>query len=239
MDVVLITGANKGIGFEVARQLAVQGSTVLLGARDATRGQAAVDALHAQGLHAVQLVVIDVTSQESIHKAAAEIEQRYGVLDVLINNAAIIVDQASPSQATQSDLRTTFDTNFFGAIAVAQAFLPLLRKSAHARLINVSSGLGSIELHSNPNSPYFAYNILGYCASKTALNAFTVMLANELRDSGIKVNTVDPGYTATDLNNNSGPQTIAEGSEAIISLATAGPDSQTGAFVDRHGTLPW
>jgi len=239
MDTVLITGANKGIGFEVARQLAVQGKKVLLGARDSARGQAAVDALHAQGLHAVELVVIDVTSQESIDKAAAEIEQRYGVLDVLINNAAIIVDQALPTEATQSSLRATFDTNFFGAIAVAQAFVPLLRKSANARLINVSSGLGSIELHSKPDSIYFAYNILGYCASKTALNAFTVMLANELRDSGIKVNTVDPGYTATDLNHNSGPQTIAEGSEAIVSLANAGPDSQTGAYVDRHGSLPW
>jgi NAD(P)-dependent dehydrogenase (short-subunit alcohol dehydrogenase family) len=239
MDVVLITGANKGIGFEVARQLAAKGMRVLLGARDTTRGQAAVDALHAQGLHEVELITIDVTSQESIDKAASEIEQRFGVLDVLINNAGIFIGYDSPSQATQADLRMTFDTNFFGAVAVAQAFLPLLRKSAHARIINVSSGLGSIALHSDPASPYFQYNILSYCASKTALNAFSVMLANELRDSGIKVNAADPGYTATDLNHNSGPQTVAEGSEAIVTLATAGPDSQTGAYIDRHGTLPW
>ncbi len=239
MDTVLITGANKGIGLEVARQLAGQGMRVLLGARDTTRGQVAVDALHAQGLQSVELVVIDVTSQESIDKAAAEIEQRFGMLDVLINNAGIFIDPATPTAATQQNLRQTFDTNFFGAISVAQAFVPLLRKSAHPRIVNVSSGLGSIALHSDPNAPYFQYNILGYCASKTALNAFTVMLANELRDSGFKVNSADPGYTATDLNSNSGPQTVAEGSEAIVSLATAGPDGLTGANVDRHGTVPW
>ncbi len=239
MDVVLITGANKGIGFEVARQLAGQGIRVLLGSRDAARGQAAVQALQAEGLSNVEPIEIDVTRQESIEAAAAIVEQRFGVLDVLINNAGIIVDQAVPSQATQDALRKTFDTNFFGAIAVAQAFLPLLRKSANARLINVSSGLGSIALHSDPKSPYFSYNILAYCSSKTALNAFSVLLANELRESGIKVNAVDPGYTATDLNNNSGPQTIAEGSEAIVALALAGSDGPTGGYIDRHGTLPW
>ena len=239
MDVVLITGANKGIGFEVARQLAGRGMRILLGSRDAGRGQSAVEKLHAEGLSTIELLEIDVTSAASIKKAVAEVEQRFGVLDVLINNAAVIVDQATPSVATEDSLRQTFDTNFFGAIAVAQAFLPLLRKSARARLINVSSGLGSIALHSDPTQPYFQYNILGYCASKTALNAFTVLMANELRDAGIKVNAADPGYTATDLNHNSGPQTVAEGSEAIVSLATAGPDGPTGTYVDRHGTLPW
>ena len=239
MDVVLITGANKGIGLEVARQLAGRGMRVLLGARDAGRGEAAVNKLRAEGLKEVELAVLDVTSQESIDKAVIDIEQRFGVLDVLINNAAIIVDQATPSMATQESIRQTFDTNFFGVIATAQAFLPLLRKSSHPRIINVSSGLGSIALHSDPAGPYFQYNILSYCASKTALNAFSVLLANELREAGIKVNAVDPGYTATDLNHNSGPQTIQEGSEAIVSLATAGPDGQTGGYVDRHGTLPW
>jgi NAD(P)-dependent dehydrogenase (short-subunit alcohol dehydrogenase family) len=239
METVLITGANKGIGYEVARQLAGRGMRVLLGSRDAGRGQAAVDKLRASGLSHVELLKIDVASRPSIVQAAASVEQRYGTLDVLINDAAIVVDQALPSQAEDAAIRQTFDTNFFGAIAVAQIFLPLLRKSSHARLINVSSGLGSIELHSNPDSPYYGYNMLSYSASKTALNAFTVMLANELRDTGIKINSVDPGYTATDMNHNSGPQTIEEGSEAIVSLATAGTDGQTGAYVDRHGTLPW
>lgn len=238
MELVLITGANKGIGLEVARQLAGKGMHVMLGSRDTGRGQKAVDTLHAEGLHEVELLTLDVSSQESIDKAAADVTQRFGVLDVLINNAAIIVDQAAPTQATQEALRQTFDTNFFGAIAVAQAFVPLLRKAANARIVNVSSGLGSITLH-EPGQVYFPYNMLSYSASKTALNAFTVMLANELRDAGIKVNTADPGYTATDINKNSGPQTIEEGSEAIVALATAGPDGKTGAYVDRHGTLPW
>ncbi len=239
MDIVLITGANKGIGFEVARQLARKGMQILLGSRDAARGQAAVEKLHAEGLSTIEPLAIDVTSTESVEKAVAEVEQRFGMLDVLINNAAVFMDPATPTAATQQSLRQTFDTNFFGAIGVTQAFLPLLRKSAHPRIVNVSSGLGSIALHSDPNAPYFQHNMLSYCASKTALNAFTVMLANELRDAGFKVNTVDPGYTATDLNRNSGPQTVEEGSEAIVSLATAGSDGLTGAYVDRHGTLPW
>lgn len=239
MDLVLITGANKGIGLEVARQLAGRGMHILLGSRDRARGQAAVDTLKAEGLEHVELVELDVNNQQTIDTAAADIEQRFGRLDVLINNAAILVDSTAPSEAPQQTLRQTFDTNFFGVIAVTQALLPLLRASSHARIINVSSGLGSITLHSSPRQPYFEYNILGYCASKSALNAFTVMLANELRETGIKVNAADPGYTATDLNNNSGPQTLTEGSEAIIKLATAGPDGLTGGFIDRHGTLPW
>ncbi len=239
MDVVLITGANKGIGFEVARQLAGRGMRVLLGSRDQGRGQSAVDTLHSQGLKDVEPIVIDVTSPESIEKAAADITERFGVLDVLINNAGIFLSYDAPSASTPAELRSTFDTNFFGAIAVAQAFLPLLRKSSHGRIVNVSSGLGSIALHSDPAAPYYPYNILSYCASKTALNAFSVLLANELRESGIKVNSVDPGYTATDLNQNSGPQTIEEGSEAIVAMATAGADGQTGTYVDRHGVLPW
>jgi NAD(P)-dependent dehydrogenase (short-subunit alcohol dehydrogenase family) len=238
MDVVLITGANKGIGYEVARQLAGRGMQVLVGARDAERGQAAVGALRAQGLGSVEFIEIDVTSQTSIDAAAAQVRDKFGVLDVLINNAAIIVDAATPSEASQESLKKTFDTNFFGVVAVTQAFLPLLRASHHARIVNVSSGLGSVALH-QPGQVYAAYNILGYCASKSALNAFSVMLANELRDAGILVNAADPGYTATDLNNNSGPQTVAEGSEAIVALAIAGPGSATGGYVDRHGTLPW
>jgi NAD(P)-dependent dehydrogenase (short-subunit alcohol dehydrogenase family) len=138
----------------------------------------------------------------------------------------------------QDSLKKTFDTNFFGVVAVTQAFLPLLRASKHARIVNVSSGLGSLELH-GPGRIYADYNILGYCASKSALNAYSVMLANELRGAGILVNAADPGYTATDLNNNSGPQTVAEGSEAIVALATAGKDGATGTYIDRAGTVPW
>ena len=239
MDVVLVTGGNKGIGYEVARQLAARDMQVLIGSRVPSRGQDAVNALHAEGRANVEFVELDVTKETSIAKAAAFVQDKFGVLDVLINNAGIAADRKPPSEATQGDLHYTFDTNFFGAIAVTQAFLPLLRTSKHGRIVNVSSGLGSLTQHSDPNWPFAAFNALSYCASKTALNAFTVLLANELRDSGIKVNVADPGYTATDMNNNSGPQTVAEGSEAIVSLATAGPDGPTGTYIDRNGVVPW
>lgn len=238
METVLITGANKGIGYEVARQLAERGMRVLMGARDRERGERAISGLREQGLGEVHFVHIDLTSEASIEQAAAEVKDRFRSIDVLINNAGVSGGFVAPSQTTLASLRETFETNFFGTFAVTQAFLPLLRPSMHPRIINVSSGLGSIALH-QPGAIYAEYNALAYCASKTALNAFSVMLANELRESGIKVNSVDPGYTATDLNNNSGPQTIAEGSEAIVTLATAGPDGATGGYVDRHGTLPW
>ena len=239
MDVVLITGANKGIGFEVARQLAQRGMQVLLGSRVASRGQDAVNTLRGEGLSNVDMVEIDVTKETSIAKAVALVQSRFGLLDVLINNAGIAADRQLPSEATQGNLRYTFDTNFFGVVAVTQAFLPLLRASGNGRIINVSSGLGSLTQHSDPNWQYGGINVLSYCASKTALNAFSVLLAKELRDSNIKVNVADPGYTATDLNDNSGTQTVAEGSEAIVSLATAPPDGPSGTYIDRAGTVPW
>ena len=239
MDVVLITGANKGIGFEVARQLAGKGMHVLLGSRVPSRGQDAVNQLHSEGLSNTEFIELDVTKETSIAKAVALVQSRFGVLDVLINNAGIAADRQLPSEATQGNLRYTFDTNFFAAVAVTQAFLPLLHASANARIINVSSGLGSLTLHSDPNWQYGHINVLSYCASKSALNAFTVLLAKELRDSGIKVNVADPGYTATDLNNNSGTQTVAEGSEAIVTLATAPADGPSGTYIDRAGAVPW
>jgi NAD(P)-dependent dehydrogenase (short-subunit alcohol dehydrogenase family) len=239
MDVVLITGANKGIGFEVARQLAGKGMQVLLGSRVPSRGQDAVNQLHSEGLSNTEFIELDVTKETSIAKAVALVQSRFGVLDVLINNAGIAADRQLPSEATQGNLRYTFDTNFFAAVAVTQAFLPLLHASANGRIINVSSGLGSLTLHSDPNWQYGHINVLSYCASKSALNAFSVLLAKELRDSSIKVNVADPGYTATDLNNNSGTQTVAEGSEAIVTLATAPADGPSGTYIDRAGAVPW
>jgi NAD(P)-dependent dehydrogenase (short-subunit alcohol dehydrogenase family) len=239
MDVVLITGANKGIGFEVARQLAGKGMQVLLGSRVPSRGQDAVNQLHSEGLSNTEFIELDVTKETSIAKAVALVQSRFGVLDVLINNAGIAADRQLPSEATQGNLRYTFDTNFFAAVAVTQAFLPLLHASANGRIINVSSGLGSLTLHSDPNWQYGHINVLSYCASKSALNAFSVLLAKELRDSSIKVNVADPGYTATDLNNNSGTQTVAEGSEAIVTLATAPADGPFGTYIDRAGAVPW
>ena len=236
-DTVLITGANKGIGFEVARQLARKGMRVLLAARDAERGRTAAQSLAGEG--EVEAITLDVTDQASIDAAAATVREKFGKLDVLINNAGIAVERQAPSQATMDGVRKTFDTNFFGVIAVTQAFLPLLRESDHARIVNVSSGLGSLTQHSDSSWQFGSINSLAYCSSKTALNALTVLLAKELRESGIKVNVADPGYTATDLNGNSGTQTVAEGSEAIVTLATLPADGPTGTYIDRAGTVSW
>ncbi len=239
MDIALITGANKGIGYEVARQLAEGGMHVLLGARDPERGEAAAAKLRAEGLTAVSFLQLDVTDTHSITAAVATIKERFGHLDVLINNAGIAVEREGPATATLEAMRRTYDTNVFGVVAVTQAFLPLLRESANARIVNVSSGLGSLTQHSDPDWEYNSIISLAYCSSKSALNSFTVLLAKELAGDRIQVNAADPGYTATDLNGNSGPQTVAEGSEAIVSFATAAPGSPSGTYRDRHGVVPW
>ncbi|UQA58528.1 SDR family oxidoreductase [Polyangium aurulentum] len=237
--VALITGANKGIGFETARQLGQRGMTVLVGARDAERGEAAAKRLREEGLDA-RFVRLDVTDGATIDAAAKWIERELGRLDVLVNNAGIVVDQQKPSECNLDDVRKVYDANVFGVIAVTQAMLPLLRRSApHARIVNVSSGLGSFALQTDPRSPYASINILGYNSSKAALNMVTVQFAKELRDTGIKVNAADPGYTATDLNNNSGTQTVAEGTEASVKLATLDDDGPTGGYFDRMGPVPW
>ena len=237
--VALVTGANKGIGFEVARGLGKAGMTVLLGARDAGRDAEAAQKLKSEGLD-VREIAIDLGDEATIHAAAARIEAEHGKLDVLVNNAGII-DPADgpPSKADLAAIRRVFDTNFFGTLAVTQAMLPLLRRSPSARVVNVSSGLGSLALNSDPDSPYADVKILGYNASKAALNMMTVQLAYELRDAGIKVNAADPGYTATDLNGNSGPQTVEEGAEETIRLALLPDDGPTGGYSDRHGAVPW
>lgn len=236
--ITLVTGANKGIGLEVARQLGHAGHTILLGARDAGRGQAAVDSLRAEGIDA-RLVSIDLGSPESIKAAAADIERTEGHIDVLVNNAAIVDPADGPaSVADLTAVRRIFDTNFFGTVEATQALLPLLRKSDAARIINVSSSLGSIALNADPDWEYAAVKYLGYNGSKAALNLFTVILAAELKDAGIRVHAVNPGYTATDLNGNSGHQTLAEGAQEIVRLAQA-EGGETGTFTSKDGTEPW
>jgi NAD(P)-dependent dehydrogenase (short-subunit alcohol dehydrogenase family) len=235
----LITGANKGIGLEVARTLATQGITVLLGARNPTLGEAAAATLRADNLD-VTFVHLDLDDNETFASTAALIERDHGHLDILVNNAAI-VDPADgpPSIATIPALERIFHTNFFQTVALTQVILPLLRRAPSARIVNVSSGLGSLTLHSDPTWPYASIKVLGYCASKSALNMFTVQLAWELRDTPIKVNSADPGYTATDLNNNSGHQTIAEGAAETIRLALLPDTGPTGTFSDTAGPEPW
>jgi NAD(P)-dependent dehydrogenase (short-subunit alcohol dehydrogenase family) len=237
--VALVTGANKGIGYETARRLASQGITVLLGARDEQRGKESAAKLQAEDLD-VQFLRLDVNDQATLEAAHRFIEDKFGKLDILVNNAAIAIDMnRKPSEVDMQTLRKTFDTNFFGAVAVTQALLPLIRKSDAGRIVNVSSGLGSLTQHSDPTWEFYPVKLLAYNTSKTALNAFTVTLAYELKDTPIKVNSADPGYTATDLNNNSGYRTVEQGAEVIIQLATLPPDGATGCYFDDKGALPW
>src|SRR5579859_7592407 len=220
--VALITGANKGIGFEIARQLGQRDIAVLIGARDQARGEAAAQTLRAEKIDAT-FVQIDVTSQASIDAAAASIDQTYGKLDILVNNAGISVHEGStpPSELALEDLRKTFDTNFFGVFAVTKAMLPLLRRAEAGRIVNLSSEMGSLTTNGSSNG--FAAQmppLLAYNSSKTALNALTVLFAKELRDTAIKINSVSPGYVATDLNGHSGYLTTEQGAKVPVSFAT-------------------
>jgi NAD(P)-dependent dehydrogenase (short-subunit alcohol dehydrogenase family) len=236
--VALVTGANKGIGFEIARQLGRRGATVLIGARNAARGEAAAERLRHEGLNAAPLLV-DVTDAESIRRAAARLEAGYGRLDILVNNAGVLLEKGLPSETDPAALQRTFATNVLGPILITQAMLPLLRRSAAARVVNLSSSLGSFAIVTDPASPLYDHNLLAYNASKAALNAATVALAKELRGTPIKVNAADPGYTATDLNAHQGTRTVEQGARAAVHLALLGQDGPTGQFFDEEGTLPW
>lgn len=237
--IALITGGNKGIGFQVARELALLGGTVLVGARSEIRGRGAVSELTSDGLRAV-LIPIDVADQESIRSAESLIRDRYGRLDILINNAGIAKDSGMrPSQLSIDNLRQTFETNFFGAFLVTQIMLPLLRNSDAGRVVNVSSGLGSLTLNSDPDFEFAAVKLLAYNSSKTALNSLTVQFAYELRDTSIKINSADPGFTATDLNGNRGTRTVEQAAGIIIQLATLDESGPTGGFFDENGIVPW
>jgi NAD(P)-dependent dehydrogenase (short-subunit alcohol dehydrogenase family) len=245
----LITGANKGIGFETARLLAARDVTVLVGSRDQQRGQQAEHALRDAGADA-HYVALDVTDAGTIDKAAAWIEREYDKLDILINNAGIARGDGTgrPSETTLGTLREVFDTNVFGVVAVTNAMLPLLRRAPAARVVNVSSEVGSITSMTNPDSPMWPMASVPYPASKTALNMVTAMYAKELRDTPIKVNAANPGYCATDLNAHSGFRTPEQGAEICVHLATLDEDGPTGVLWghlwgsdggDGIGILPW
>ncbi|HET9931354.1 MAG TPA: SDR family oxidoreductase [Polyangiaceae bacterium] len=235
----LVTGANKGIGHETARRLAELDLTVLMGARDQGRGEAAVDGLR-NNSRDVQLLILDVADEQSIARAAASVAERFGRLDILVNNAGISLGAGLPSNQGLEAMRSIFATNVFGPIAVAQAFLPLLERAPAARIVNVSSSLGSLGLAADPESPSAQLGrLFGYAASKTALNAFTLWLANELRSKHVKVNAACPGYVATDLNRHKGPRTVEQGAEIIVRLATLPDDGPTGGFFDDAGSVPW
>ena len=236
--IALITGANKGIGKEIARQLGAQGFTVLLGVRDETRGAEAASELTQEGLTA-HSVLLDVTDSKSIAAAAQRIEAEFGKLDVLVNNAGIALDNGPASKTDMEMLRRTYDTNVFGVFAVTQALLPLLKKADAGRIVNLSSGLGSLTQNSDPQWEFGAVKPLAYNSSKAALNMMTVIIAAELKETAIKVNAADPGYTATDLNQNRGTRTVAQGATAAVRLALLPADGPTGGYFDENGPVPW
>ncbi|CAM5242014.1 SDR family NAD(P)-dependent oxidoreductase [Streptomyces xanthochromogenes] len=235
MTTTLITGANKGLGFETARRLVAAGHTVYIGSRDEERGRLAAERLGAR------TVRIDVTDEASVRAAAAAIEADGG-LDVLINNAGIEARGAGNSvpgaaEVTADQMRLVFETNVFGTVRVTHAFLPLLERSAAPVVVNVSSGLASLAHLSDATSPAYGYPGVAYPASKTAVNMITVQYAKAF--PAMRINAVEPGFTKTDLNGNTGVQTVEQGADIIVRMASVGPDGPTGGYFDAHGRLPW
>lgn len=231
MTTTLITGANKSLGFEAARRLLADGHDVWVAARDEGRGKAAAETLGAR------FVRLDVTDDASIAAAVRTVEAETG-LDVLINNAGIVGQlRQTIEDVTADDLQSVYDTNVFGPVRVIQAFIPVLQHSAAPVIVNVSSGMGSFVRTTEPGRSESRIISLPYCSSKSALNMITSQYARAYPD--IRINAVDPGYTATDFNRHSGTQTVEEGTDAIVAMAKVGPDGPTGTFSDRHGTVPW
>jgi NAD(P)-dependent dehydrogenase (short-subunit alcohol dehydrogenase family) len=231
MTTTLITGANKGLGRETARQLIAVGHTVYVGARDEQRGKEAADQLGAR------FVLIDVTSDDSVAAASAQLRAETGGLDVLVNNVGIPGGRTPPADVTAADVQRVYETNVYGVVRVTHAFLPLLEASAAPVIVNVSSGLGSFGVTTNPDRMEYAFPTLAYSSAKAAVNMLTSQYAKAL--PRLRINAVDPGYTATDFNAHRGTQTIEEGAEIIVTMAQIGPDGPTGGYFDRHGTVPW
>lgn len=240
--VALVTGGTRGIGLETVRQLAQAGVHTLLAGRDRGRAVEAALALQGEGLP-VEAIALDVTDAASIEAAAKDVERRHGKLDILVNNAGIIVEDrtlAKPSQQSLGAWRETFDTNVFAVVATTQAFLPLLQKAPAARVVNVSSLLGSLTAHSDPASPIYDFKAIpAYNASKSAVNSWTVHLAYELRDTPIKVNAVHPGYVKTDMNGGEGEIDVPTGAKTSVRMALLDADGPSGGFVYLGDTLPW
>jgi NAD(P)-dependent dehydrogenase (short-subunit alcohol dehydrogenase family) len=238
--IALVTGANKGIGFETVRQLAEQKMTVLLGARDRARGEAAAAKLSDTGLD-VRFLEIDVNDSASIRSAATQVERDFGRLDILINNAGVMLHDEDKKIGDMSleVWRKTFETNLFGLIETTRAFLPLLRKSEAGRIVNLTSILGSITYHSTPGSRVYDSKVPAYDVSKSAVNAYTVHLAYELRDTKIKVNAAHPGWVKTEMGGEGAMMEIPDGAKTSVALATIGEDGPNGAYLHLGETLSW
>jgi NAD(P)-dependent dehydrogenase (short-subunit alcohol dehydrogenase family) len=246
--IALVTGANQGVGFQVAKELAANGVMVYVGSRNLERGEAAAKEI-GNGAIALQ---IDVTDQASIRAAAERVRTEFGRLDLLVNNAAISntsrgdrsLEEFSKltraSKISLDEVRAIWETNVFGALAVYQALLPLLQESAHAHIVNVSSGVGSLTMNANPDFQHRKMYSPGYAASKTALNAITLAMMIELEGSGIKINLVSPGFTKTNLNGYAGVESLEDGSREVVRVALLGADGPTGTFTRWEGeTIPW
>jgi NAD(P)-dependent dehydrogenase (short-subunit alcohol dehydrogenase family) len=232
MKSVLITGANRSIGLEITKQLSKKGLFVYLGSRNLEKGNAVVKELNENGFQNIKAIEIDVTKPDSVLAAKNTIESEQGKLDILINNAGISGGEFPQSAVNTSinDIQHAFDTNFFGVISVTQAFIELLKKSDGPRISNITSGLGSLTLHSDPNWKYYNFKATSYVTSKAALNGYTIVLAYELKDLGFKVNAIDPGYTATDFNHHSGPGTVESAATFIIKHTVTDENGPTGKF---------
>jgi NAD(P)-dependent dehydrogenase (short-subunit alcohol dehydrogenase family) len=246
--IAFITGANRGIGLETARGLGKQGITVLIGSRDKAKGDAAAAQLKKEGVANVEAVQFDVANYEDHKRLAKLIKERFGRLDILVNNAGVSIDGGdftnpngfnTTSSVSPDKLRQTFDTNFFAVVALTQTLLPLIKAAPAGRIVNLSSILGSLTLNADPTSPIYGVKAFAYNASKTALNAFTVSLAAELRDTKIKVNSAHPGWVKTDMGGPNAPLELSEGGKTSIELATLGADGPTGGYFHLGQPLPW
>ena len=242
--VAVITGANRGLGFATARRLGRSGVKVIVGARTLADGEEAADRLRREGVDAESLQ-IDVDSAASVQEAAGRVAQQHGRIDILVNNAGIL-PEATAGDVDPLDMRVfreSFETNVFGAVSVTKAFLPLLRKSASGRIVNVSSTMGSLTDQTDPSSPYYGLVVPAYQMSKAALNGFTIALSKALRDTSIKVNSICPGWVQTDLggpeNRAAAPTTADEAAQIVVDMASIPDDGPTGRFVDRAGTVAW
>jgi NAD(P)-dependent dehydrogenase (short-subunit alcohol dehydrogenase family) len=240
--VALISGANKGLGLETARQLGKLGYVVLIGSRDALRGELAARLLREEGIEA-KVVKLDVNKQTDIDAAAAMVEAEFGKLDVLVNNAGVMIEKGwtknTTSETTVENLRATFEANLFAVFALTKALLPMLKLSEAGRIVNVSSILGSVSLQATKGSPTYSTKLFAYNASKAALNVLTISLAHELRGTKIKVNSAHPGWVKTDLGGDAAPMSVVDGAKTEVELATLGEDGPTGGFFHNGKEIAW
>lgn len=237
--IALVTGANKGIGLEIARQLGQAGIRVIVCARDAARGESAAAELSREGLNA-EFVKLDLNDEASIAAAAEQIAEKHGRLDVLVNNAGIVdAEDGPPSKSSTAAARRIMETNFIGTLAVTREMLPLLHKSPSARIVNLSSALGSLAINGDPSSPFYSARLIAYNASKAAVNMLTVQLNAELQGTSITVNSVSPGYVKTDLTGHNGLMTPEEGARMPVKFALLDDGSVSGRFEGPGGATPW